>query len=255
MTLRRWHKAVLEDDLALLQEACAKGILQEELDENGYSPIDYAHLFNKRDCLKALGLWIPNQIQIIPKSHTSIEVYEDKEIEEKLGFQCQSTLVFDSYDSFLEALQNRPYIHKRFKTQYQSTTLPNLYVKWVNDTIEYGLYTEAFIPKGTAIGEYTGTVKSASMYDAGDYYFYYPQKYRWKTKPLTDDKVIDAHRFGNLLRYVNHSDSPNLDALWAKDRKLLHLFFVAASDIPPHTQLTVSYGKDYFFPSKLSNIE
>ncbi|KAK3033219.1 hypothetical protein RJ639_033099 [Escallonia herrerae] len=65
---------------------------------------------------------------------------------------------------------------------------------------------------------------------------------------LVDDNgfAIDAARFGNIGRFVNHSCLPNLyaqDVLYDHDDKRMpHVMLFAAEDIPPLQELTYDYN-------------
>ncbi len=55
--------------------------------------------------------------------------------------------------------------------------------------------------------------------------------------------VIDAEKFGNVGRYVNHSCEPNLEKYVVRTTDVVpHLSFFAKRDILPGEELTVSYA-------------
>ncbi|PON83440.1 histone H3-K9 methyltransferase [Trema orientale] len=62
----------------------------------------------------------------------------------------------------------------------------------------------------------------------------------------TDNFTIDATLRGNVGRFVNHSDSPNLRAQCVlqdhSDVKLPHVMLFAIKDIPPKQELTLDYS-------------
>jgi hypothetical protein len=110
-----------------------------------------------------------------------------------------------------------------------------------------GLRTLADIPKGSKIGQYTGLV--------------YPQDdsdrvIRYGATLETDGNyspnlVIDSEIFGNNLRYINHSCSPNCEfvAEWSDGEK--KIFVKAKRDIKSKEFLSYHYGDHYedFFPN------
>ncbi|PPS09848.1 hypothetical protein GOBAR_AA10788 [Gossypium barbadense] len=58
--------------------------------------------------------------------------------------------------------------------------------------------------------------------------------------------TIDAARFGNMGRFINHSCSPNLYAQNVlydhDDKRIPHIMFFAAENIPPLQELTYHYN-------------
>lgn len=106
-----------------------------------------------------------------------------------------------------------------------------------------GLYTNAFIPKGTRIVEYKGTVTTwdAVRHDATNAYIYF----------LKPNYVIDARDHPkSLARYVNdakglmRSKERSNNARFTNDG--LRVFVEAIRDIQPGEEIFVEYGKKYW---------
>ncbi|HUC80898.1 MAG TPA: SET domain-containing protein-lysine N-methyltransferase [Flavisolibacter sp.] len=106
-----------------------------------------------------------------------------------------------------------------------------------------GLFTNVFIPKGTRIVEYKGSVTTwdAVRNDATNAYIYF----------LKPNYVIDARDHPkSLARYVN--DAQGLvrskerwnNAKFTPDG--LRVFVEATKDIQPGEEIFVSYGKKYW---------
>jgi hypothetical protein len=86
--------------------------------------------------------------------------------------------------------------------------------------VGYGLFTEIDIRKGTVIGEYVGIVSSLSG-SSSAYAFNYPS---------TDGGyTVEAVEYGNLMRFMNHSDNPNCAYHTVYHEGIAHL--VAVSQI------------------------
>lgn len=64
----------------------------------------------------------------------------------------------------------------------------------------FGLFATSRIEAGTVIGDYKGLVKRCKTSSA--YSMSYPS--------LDGDYEIDAKEYGNLMRFINHSDNPNV---------------------------------------------
>jgi SET domain-containing protein len=107
-----------------------------------------------------------------------------------------------------------------------------------------GLFTKKFIPKGTRIIEYTGTIKTWKEVQAEEGengYVYY----------VTRSHVIDALKIKNsLARYANDARGlqrvPGItnNAEYIEDGK--RVYIEAAKDIPAKSEIFVSYGPEYW---------
>lgn len=115
-------------------------------------------------------------------------------------------------------------------------------VVWLGEPLRYCLITNDALKTGDFIGCYSGLLRRMNRFTptVNAYSALYP------VKTVLSTYVIDARFYGNLLRYINHSDTPNLQATWAYDRGLLHLLFFAAKAIPRCSQLTVDYGQNFW---------
>ncbi|HEY0039713.1 MAG TPA: SET domain-containing protein-lysine N-methyltransferase [Flavisolibacter sp.] len=106
-----------------------------------------------------------------------------------------------------------------------------------------GLFTKCFIPKGTRIVEYKGTITTwnAVKNDPTNAYIYY----------LKPNHVIDArHHPKSLARYVNdakglvRSKNRKNNAQFVNDG--LHVYVVAIRDIKAGEEIFVEYGQKYW---------
>lgn len=107
-----------------------------------------------------------------------------------------------------------------------------------------GLFTKAFIPKGTYIVEYTGKVttwKDVDHEDGNNGYIYY----------LNRNHVINASKYKSALaRYAN--DARGLtrikgvlnNSVYEEDNKKVYI--KAIKNIEPGQEILVSYGKEYW---------
>jgi uncharacterized protein len=107
-----------------------------------------------------------------------------------------------------------------------------------------GVFAAAPIAKGERIIEYKGRRRTHEEVDAGDtgdvdsgHTFLFT---------LNDDYVIDANHEGNTARWINHSCSPNCEAVLeeadGKDRRKDRVFIEAKRSIKPGEELTYDYG-------------
>ena len=100
-----------------------------------------------------------------------------------------------------------------------------------------GLFATEVIKKGARVVEYTGrrlTNKRAEWIEDNT-----DNRYVFE---LNDKWSIDGSPRWNLARYVNHSCRPNVEA-YQYDMKI---FYRSKWKIQPGSEITVSYGRDYF---------
>jgi SET domain-containing protein len=106
-----------------------------------------------------------------------------------------------------------------------------------------GLFTKVFIPKGSRIIEYKGTITTWEKVknEADNPYIYF----------VKSNHVIDArHHPKSLGRYANDAkglvrkkDKSN-NALFEADG--LRVFMIATKDIHPGEEIFIQYGRDYW---------
>lgn len=114
-----------------------------------------------------------------------------------------------------------------------------VYIKWINNRIGFGLFANKNFEKGEFIGEYVGLVRRCTYLFANvnPYCFRYPL-YRIGFWIYT----IDAQDFCNETSFINHSDSPNCDAVVTINNDLLHVCVITNKAIEKGSQLTYEYG-------------
>jgi len=113
----------------------------------------------------------------------------------------------------------------------------------VDHQVGYGLYAEQAIKKDSYIGEYVGLLCSRSRLfnNSDDYCFRYPTHWgSWKSL------MIDSSDYGNLTRFINHGDKPNLETFYVIIDDIVHVCFLATRDIKFGEQLTFNYGNNYW---------
>lgn len=119
----------------------------------------------------------------------------------------------------------------------------DLRLQYISDEIGYGIFANKDIKEGQYVGEYVGEIKR-----------YLPLRYRrndYIGELRVSDEVplkfiIDAERKGNLTRFINHSDNPNLQSLTVIANGMMHAVFVAGKAIQKDIQLTYNYGEAYW---------
>jgi SET domain-containing protein len=107
-----------------------------------------------------------------------------------------------------------------------------------------GLFTKVFIPKGTKIVEYKGTITTWKEVDhtAGEngYIYYVKRNYVINAQPHKDAIARYANDAKGLIRVKGISNN----AEYKEDG--LKVFIVAKKDIPAGAEILVDYGKEYW---------
>lgn len=251
------HLAVLEErynDVAILSQNSA---MQNSQNELGFTALEIAQFLGKKP---AIDLLQPShgparKIKVVRKKDTTRLLYSFEDFAEVFDVIYLSHLRFESYHSFIETIHNCPWIIKsrlgaenqelgnRFRKQLSEGYVINSTIIWIDDLLGYGLFANENISPGEYVGEYTGLVRTLNRFkpDYNEYCFHYPTRFfSWKYY------LIDGLKAGNELRYVNHSDRPNLQPVCLYDRGLLHQCFLARTPIRKGMQLTFDYGKDFW---------
>lgn len=97
-----------------------------------------------------------------------------------------------------------------------------------------GLVARQPIPKGKRIIEYLGPLIPNEEVErrCGKYFFGVDKKW-----------TIDGSPRNNVARYINHSCTPNAEALISRRRRI---WIWSLKDIQPGEEITYDYGKEYF---------
>lgn len=106
----------------------------------------------------------------------------------------------------------------------------------------YGLFAIEAIKSGTEIGIYTGKLRAIDVLSPqiNPYCLLYPKRSGLRRQ------IIDAFRIGSLMRFLNHSDQPNVGVLWEKGAVFVpHI--ISIRDIEPNEEITISYGSAFTF--------
>eukprot|EP01031_Cornospumella_fuschlensis_P040532 gene40532-49407_t len=94
---------------------------------------------------------------------------------------------------------------------------------------------------GECLGEYTGVVSSHTSFDAVNM-----QAYCCQYSSCAGDTYINAMEYGNIIRFINHSNSPNAE-LRSMDIDLVpHVICFTKERIRKDEQIFISYGASYW---------
>ncbi len=162
--------------------------------------------------------------------------FEDPQSIEKLSSKCKKLLK----KSDIKA--ENDWIRALYETNFRAQKHPRLMIRYINHRLGYGLFAAETIPAFTYIGEYSGVVRKRNRRKdrTNNYVFGYTIAH--KNTPF----VIDAQDRGSTMRFVNHSDDPNIASHWMIVDNLCHIIFHSTELIPAGAQLTYDYGPYYW---------
>ncbi|VEN36415.1 unnamed protein product [Callosobruchus maculatus] len=110
----------------------------------------------------------------------------------------------------------------------------------------WGVKTLRFIPKGSYVCEYVGEILTdveANSRDEDSFLFDLDNK-------DVDSYCVDAKRYGNFARFINHSCSPNLHPVKVfidhQDLRFPRIAFFALKDIAADEELSFDYGHKFW---------
>ncbi|HEU64063.1 MAG: hypothetical protein KR126chlam4_00130 [Candidatus Anoxychlamydiales bacterium] len=189
------------------------------------------------------------------KKENKIFLYSKKEFEDLMEITYLPNLKFDS-SKILNKVKKicisagkDGYLTKEniwFGTYYEkeikSHVIPDVYIKWIDNIKEFGIFANKDFKIRAFLGEYTGNVRKYKKIidDKNSYLFEYSVGY--KKTPYT----IDARESGSLIRFVNHSFKPNLEPLSVYLDGKVHLIFRTKRAIKKDEELTYNYGPFYW---------
>lgn len=116
----------------------------------------------------------------------------------------------------------------------------DLSIEFCDDSIGYGLFinSDNNVSSGTFLGEYTGVVKKCQSPSFSNYSHSYPC--------CDNGFEIDAKEYGNVFRFVNHSNNPNAEFAFVIHEGILHVLCKSLCVLKPGEQITVNYGKSFW---------
>lgn len=207
---------------------------------NNYNTLELNLLFGKGN-LASLEL---NHLKVLHFNQHILSKHSVGSFLENMGVAYCPLLRFNSVKTFKKVVRNSfknktdNGLGDEYRDRIFRGTTSNVTVVWTGLERRYGLITNTKLGNGDFIGSYAGLLRSYNSFTPviNAYCVLYP----------VNKFVIDARFHGNLLRYINHSESPNLRAEWAYDRGLFHLLFFASKTIERNFELTIDYGRTFW---------
>lgn len=240
------HKAVLRQDVGAIKKLLQDPNTLHQENAFGFTARELALALRKKTCFELLNI----------PTHPLENFFSSK-----LSVRFVPSLYFSDYTSLKQTIRHCPWTLsygpfyyenvqylERFASLLGTNHTAPLKLQWINEEWGHGLFSEKDLEKGDYIGEYAGLVRTVDKTnpDTNAYCFHYPSKY-WSWKYF----VIDAFEYGNLLRFVNHSNEANLEPQILLKKGLLHLIFLCKKPISKGEQLFIDYGPDYWMHRKV----
>ena len=107
----------------------------------------------------------------------------------------------------------------------------------------WGCFAKRDLVKGEFLGEYVGEMISQEEADRRGQL--YDIRNHSSLFMLTADVALDADRKGNVMRYINHSSTPNTTPRTITVNGDNRIGFFALQDIEAQTELTFNYGYNF----------
>jgi uncharacterized protein len=251
------HQAVIDNDVSAAENLASHKELFFEVNSLGFTAFELAQFLQRKEILKILNPQEPlTKVKILLPDEEEIQDFGDKDFLKSFDFRYLKTLHFPNYEALKSSINKCPSSYSsiffsqdahRLGRQYQHKFIKgdtaDLSIHWIDNTLGYGVFAESTIDEDAYVGEYTGLVRRFFRFkpDPNAYCFHYPTRF-WSTKVF----VVDALHEGNIMRFVNHSDIPNLTPVCMVDRGLTHIAFMTTRLIDKGEQLTIDYGENYW---------
>lgn len=116
-------------------------------------------------------------------------------------------------------------------------------IRWISDQVGHGVFAEKTMKPREYIGEYTGLLirHPYFAYSPNDYSFSYTTPSR-----LPSRFSINSLHYGNEMRFLNHSDTPNCEAVGVVHDGIMRIIIRTFKPVAKGEQLTYDYGPDYW---------
>jgi len=202
---------------------------------------DAAQYKNTRKLFALLGIKYTNNLVIGDEERVLMDTEESVYVKD----QCIAFCLRDALQHGVQAS-----LIKKMRDSIENDTIrKDLQVKYVNDHIGYGVFATKNIPADSFIGVYSGEVCLANLSNQ-DYSFPFYGIAKIEEDETSYEMIpthcVDASKFGNITRFINHSDCNNCGTLSVLDaNKIPQVVFYAKAPIKKGEQLTINYGSDY----------
>lgn len=249
-------QAVIDGNLELVKRLSRSASHRHEENSLGLTADDLAVYLLKEEMMEVLGFCKNRRFKVLKKGESEVVEMGISEYESFFRTKYVMSVVSRSHLELYKLVNKFPKVIKsgsaggamralfeENREKIKSGYVVDSTIKWIDEGMDYGLFTNVPIKKGDMVGEYTGLLivgHFLSKY-SGDYFMRYPH-FSIGFIHFT----LDAERFGNEMRFANHNYTPNMQPTVALEKGLSHSVLIALRDIEPGEQLTYDYGEDYW---------
>lgn len=166
--------------------------------------------------------------------------FEGDSIRTQIARQCEK--LYEKGELTIEQV----WFGKYYEREIREKKSPNVAIRYIDDRLGWGVFALQDFKKMQFIAEYTGKVRKRKKEDEKNAYcFEYVV-----AEGVSTLYTIDARDQGALARYINHSETPNLNSALATFEHLSHVILYAKEPIARGAQLCYDYGPDYWSKRK-----
>lgn len=249
-------EAVVFDDLDKIQELGSHPDHLYSTNHLGFSALDLCYFLDKQKALEIVDPQFDKVFKVLPSHEEKLREFNIDQFEEFFSVRYISQLKFSSYVDFSKIVRSCPRsvkngnsgsfmrdLYQQHKEKLKKGFVVDSTIKWIDETMGYGLFTNHTIEEGDLVGEYCGEMqlKSLLFNGYGEYCFRYP-RFSMGIQYYT----LNGEKAGNEMRFANHSYTPNMQPTASLENGLSHTLFLAKKKIVTGEQLTYDYGEDYW---------
>jgi len=254
MKSNQWIEAIEREDAVFFQNtSCLKHCLLEKC-PLGFTAKELVLLLGKRSLYPLFGINFPKYFWLLEAQDDGPKKVSLEQLEQFFSFSYAQTIRFLTYKQLKKAVSLSPWSYsksfffseerelgkKLLEQVYFSSSLP-FSVRFIDQLMGFGLYAEQDFEQNFFIGAYTGAFIPLKEAENTAYCFRYPV--RWTS---LYSYCIDSEKTGNLMRFINHSDRPNLVARPIVINNILHMALFTLHPIAKGEELFLHYGSDYW---------
>lgn len=166
--------------------------------------------------------------------------FENERILPELKRRCEK--LYEKGDLTIEQI----WLGKYYQNEISAKKEPHLAIRYIDPQLGWGVFALQDFKKMQFVAEYVGKVRKKRKTDEKNGYCFEYIISSGVGTPYT----IDAQDQGGIARYINHSETPNLNAALATFEHFSHVILFAKEPIAKGTQLCYDYGPDYWSKRK-----
>jgi hypothetical protein len=236
------HIAVYQNNEEVVSQLAH--LLAMKKNSYGLTALHVAKFLGRANCARLLGLFplalLSDVSHVVIESPEKMEqlqqfAYHEEPIFESanvLNLLLEKTLAAKSSD---QIPGEKIWMGIYFNREVQ----PKVSLRWIDETLGFGIFAQQTIPSCSFISEYAGIVKDLGDRSTKDNYYCV----RYTSWGIKHHKlVVDAQSSGNFTRFINHSETPNLRLQSIYWNGLPRMVLISLQEIEAGTQLTFDYG-------------